>query len=277
MSLKTIPRTGPRCAGGAHSFLGPMSVVDQRSAENIATLVPPARPWAEKFVVLANAALPAGYSVKIISGTRTYAEQDALFRKRPKVTNARGGQSNHNFGIAWDVGVFHGTTYLPESQYYETVGKVGKEMGLEWGGDWARFPDRPHFQIPVGKSVSRLDALVRQHGMDVNAAVSPLVHAIPGNGSGEVEVYEGGDKTGIRAFLESGRVWVAVRDFCGQFGGQVVSARGGKFTIVLNGDLMVVSGKTIDKTGYAMVADINDVLNWHLSYDPKSRRLVVTR
>jgi peptidoglycan LD-endopeptidase CwlK len=38
---------------------------------------------------------------RIFSETRIYAEQDALFKKGPKVTTARGGQSNHNFGIAW--------------------------------------------------------------------------------------------------------------------------------------------------------------------------------
>lgn len=30
------------------------------------------------------------------------------------MTNARGGHSNDNFGIAFDVGVFSGNRYLPE-------------------------------------------------------------------------------------------------------------------------------------------------------------------
>lgn len=87
-----------------------------------------------------------------MSGTRTFAEQDALFRQGrdlpgKKVTNARGGQSNHNFGVAWDIGVFQNGQYLDESPLYHQVGNTGKGLGLEWGGDWTSFPDEPHFQV----------------------------------------------------------------------------------------------------------------------------------
>ena len=48
----------------------------------------------------------------------SYTEQNDLYKRGsfgnppPKVTNARGGQSNHNFGIAWDGGVFeNGKTF----------------------------------------------------------------------------------------------------------------------------------------------------------------------
>jgi peptidoglycan L-alanyl-D-glutamate endopeptidase CwlK len=66
-----------------------------------------------------------------------------LFAKRPKVTNARGGQSNHNFGIAWDVGIFeNGKYYASDTQkedkaYVELGGFIKANVpGLEWGGDW---------------------------------------------------------------------------------------------------------------------------------------------
>jgi peptidoglycan L-alanyl-D-glutamate endopeptidase CwlK len=89
---------------------------------------------------------------KIISGTRTYAEQDALFAQGrtkfpgPVVTKARGGQSNHNFGVAWDIGVFQAGKYIPESDLYKKAGEIGKNLGLEWGGDWKSIQDEPHFQ-----------------------------------------------------------------------------------------------------------------------------------
>jgi len=91
-------------------------------------------------------------TVKIISGTRTFAEQDRLYRQGrdlpgPKVTNARGGQSNHNFGVAWDIGIFQNGQYLDDSPLYAQVGRISKGLDLEWGGDWASFPDEPHFQI----------------------------------------------------------------------------------------------------------------------------------
>ena len=56
-------------------------------------------------------------TVKVISGHRTWEEQDALYAKgrtKPgkRVTNARGGYSNHNFGTAVDFAVFKGSVYL---------------------------------------------------------------------------------------------------------------------------------------------------------------------
>ncbi len=65
-------------------------------------------------------------TINIISGLRSYEEQDALYaqgRTAPgnKVTNARGGYSNHNFGIAFDIGVFSGNRYLPDSPKYKAV------------------------------------------------------------------------------------------------------------------------------------------------------------
>ena len=81
--------------------------VDARSEKTIATLQPEVRPYARALVLRAAS---AGISIKVISGLRTYAEQNALYaqgRTEPGrvVTNARGGYSNHNFGIAFDIGV----------------------------------------------------------------------------------------------------------------------------------------------------------------------------
>src|SRR5581483_2010560 len=81
---------------------------DSRSERNIQTLNLKAQSAARLFL---KAVLSAGISARIISGTRTYAEQDHLYgigrngNPGHVVTNARGGQSNHNFGIAWDIGV----------------------------------------------------------------------------------------------------------------------------------------------------------------------------
>lgn len=123
--------------------------VDARSEKVIATLLPEVRPIAR---MLVQKAAQAGIRIKILSGLRTYAEQDALFAKGrtapgPKVTNARGGYSNHNFGIAFDVGVFEGARYLGESPKYRAVGALGADLGLEWGGNWKTLVDQPHFQL----------------------------------------------------------------------------------------------------------------------------------
>jgi peptidoglycan LD-endopeptidase CwlK len=116
---------------------------DLRSEKNIVTLHPQAQLLARRFMaaVRADSQLSgAGAVAKIISGTRTYQEQSALFalgRTRPGkiVTNASAGRSNHNFGIAWDVGLFKGNDYLQTSPLYDAVGAIGRGLGLEWGGD----------------------------------------------------------------------------------------------------------------------------------------------
>ena len=112
-----------------------------------------------------DGALGANVTVMIISGMRTYAEQDVLFRKGrfgnppPRVTNARGGQSNHNFGMAWDIGVFRAGAYLPDSPLYDTAAQVGLAagiIGLEWGSNWTGFTDRPHYQMATGLTITQV-------------------------------------------------------------------------------------------------------------------------
>jgi len=135
---------------------------DSRTEDCLTTLIPAAQIKAREFM---NAIKGRNLTYRIISGTRTYAEQDALYKRRPKVTNARGGQSNHNFGIAWDVGIFDNGKYYEgktkkEDQAYAELGKYIKASvsGLEWGGDWKRFVDMPHYQLATGRSVAQVRA-----------------------------------------------------------------------------------------------------------------------
>jgi peptidoglycan LD-endopeptidase CwlK len=123
--------------------------VDARSETVIATLLPEVQPYARALVTKAAA---NGITIKVISGLRTYDEQNELYaqgRTKPGriVTNARGGYSNHNFGIAFDIGVFEGSNYLDDSPKYKAVGVLGTDMGLEWGGNWKTIQDEPHFQL----------------------------------------------------------------------------------------------------------------------------------
>lgn len=118
--------------------------VDPRSEKNIATLHPKVQPLARQLVL---DAAKAGIEIRITSAHRTYEEQNALFEKRPKVTNARGGFSNHNFGLAIDVTIFKNGQPVWESPNYKTLGKIGKALGFEWGGDWTSIVDEPHFQL----------------------------------------------------------------------------------------------------------------------------------
>jgi peptidoglycan L-alanyl-D-glutamate endopeptidase CwlK len=148
-------------------------IFDRRSEVNISTLLPKMQIAARRLMGLARASFKVG-TIQILSGTRSYAEQDVLFAKRPQVTKARGGQSNHNFGIAVDVGIFVGGVYYTgrnskEDQAYIDLSKIvkselgfvgGKEKLLDWGGDWKSIVDRPHYELHTGKSTSQVRALL---------------------------------------------------------------------------------------------------------------------
>jgi len=124
-------------------------MADPRSEQRIATLLPEVRPLARALV---HKAAALGIQIRIISGFRTYEEQAVLYAQGRTaagrvVTNARPGYSNHNFGIAFDVGIFEGSRYLGESPQYKAVGAIGMDIGLEWGGSWKSLVDEPHFQL----------------------------------------------------------------------------------------------------------------------------------
>ena len=136
------------------------STFDARSESNIITLIPKAQILARRFLTFCAA---NGTDVRIISGTRTYAEQDALYRKErfgntePKITNARGGYSNHNFGLAWDIGIFENGKYITADNKYKNLAMLilPQLPDIEWGGNWQTFKDYPHYQHKaVSESVS---------------------------------------------------------------------------------------------------------------------------
>lgn len=121
---------------------------DERTEKNIATLLPQAQEKAREFMRLIK---EKGINAKIISGTRTYEEQQVLYdqgRSKPGnvVTNARPGESWHNHSVAFDIAIFDDNgKYLEESPFYKMAGEIGESIGLEWGGRW-KFVDEPHMQ-----------------------------------------------------------------------------------------------------------------------------------
>src|SRR5262245_32671208 len=141
-----------------------LGTFDARSERNIRTLHPEAQKAARRFLVALRV---AGIDARILSGTRTYAEQDALYAigrngdNRNPVTNARGGQSNHNFGIAWDIGIFEGGTYLIDELAYDNAAK-SCPRGIKRAGSWKSFRDRPHYQLAIGKSLIEVRACFEQ-------------------------------------------------------------------------------------------------------------------
>lgn len=149
--------------------------LDDRSERNLATLHPDIQPRVAAFISAAkNLASPRGLDVRIISALRSYAEQEAIYaqgRTTPGriVTKARAGYSNHNFGLAFDVGVFKGKAYLDHA-FYDELGPLGESLGLEWGGRWKKIVDKPHYQFrpkwATGMTESEMLASLRQRVAD---------------------------------------------------------------------------------------------------------------
>lgn len=88
----------------------------------------------------------------ITSTYRDIESQDALYaqgRTTPGsiVTKVRGGDSVHNWRCAFDVvPVVNGKAIWNDNDLWSKIGAIGQSLGLEWGGSWAKFKDRPHFQ-----------------------------------------------------------------------------------------------------------------------------------
>ena len=264
----------------------PTPEFEERSEKNLATLRPKAQPHFRALLrTLKTYATSKGLEAKIISANRAWAEQDALFAKGrttegPKVTNARGGQSNHNYQIAVDIGLFENDKYLPESVHYKKMGPLGEALGLEWGGSWKTIKDEPHYQIKTNKRISVLRELVRTDGWSALDALIPTFAATPEPPPtpapapvglpDTVEVFldrgEEAKKLSLDAWFVESRVWVAIRDWADFFGGTLIE-KNGKFSLLLSGQSTPIPTQIIAEHTAARFADINAVLGWNFSFD----------
>ena len=102
------------------------------------------------------------YDFSISQGVRTAEEQNKLYqqgRTTPGklVTNCDGYKikSNHQIksdglGHAGDIAVLINNKITWEEKYYKEVARVGRVLmqkyNIEWGGDWKKFKDLPHFE-----------------------------------------------------------------------------------------------------------------------------------
>lgn len=95
-----------------------------------------------------------GHPMRITEGLRSIERQNQLYAqgrttKGSIVTNAKGGESFHNYGVAVDF-VFKNEGYNAPEQLWQVFGLVGKKHGFEWGGSWEGFKDRPHLEMTLG-------------------------------------------------------------------------------------------------------------------------------
>ncbi|MGL4911408.1 MAG: M15 family metallopeptidase [Romboutsia sp.] len=125
-------------------------------SSNLNDLNPYVKHLANKFLDECN---KQNLPVKIYFTFRTIAEQDELYAQgRTKsgkvVTNAKGGQSYHNYGLAFDAApLVNGDIDWNNETLFNKMGQIGQSVGLEWGGSWKSFKDTPHFQWSRGISI----------------------------------------------------------------------------------------------------------------------------
>ncbi|MDR1696073.1 MAG: hemagglutinin repeat-containing protein [Endomicrobium sp.] len=138
---------------------------DPISNERISTLDPRVQNWAADFVNETKDKL--GINLRITSAYRSIEEQDATYAKGRRgipgekiVTDAKGGKSYHNYGLAIDV------VAMEKNNRYANYGIVPSNLDLigignRYGFDWGiRLKDgtidTPHFQTPFGQKPSEL-------------------------------------------------------------------------------------------------------------------------
>jgi peptidoglycan L-alanyl-D-glutamate endopeptidase CwlK len=136
----------------------------------------------ERLVMLAELLAQRGMKALITDGLRTFAEQNALFaqgrtKPGPVVTKAKGGQSNHNYGLAVDMypvlpdssGKDKVFTDIPKKasvefarafhRTQESIGEIAEALGLFWGARFSGIVDTPHIQLLAQHEMSPAECL----------------------------------------------------------------------------------------------------------------------
>jgi peptidoglycan L-alanyl-D-glutamate endopeptidase CwlK len=132
------------------------------NSRNIADLHPKVQVLCKKFIAACEA---EGIDVLITSTYRDGESQDALYaqgRTKPgnKVTNAKAGQSFHNWKVAFDfVPLVNGKAQWNDLDTFTRCGELAEQVGLEWAGRWKNFKELAHCQQAFGLSISDFKAI----------------------------------------------------------------------------------------------------------------------
>lgn len=121
-------------------------------------------------------------------GLRSVKEQDALYRKGrdiqhivPKdiVTNARGGESAHNYGCATDWTIFNEGVPIwmhSDDPEWQTYADACEKVGLLWGGNFKSLLDYYHNEVKLSISWKEVKVTLDARGMD--AALSLIERTV---------------------------------------------------------------------------------------------------
>ena len=131
------------------------------NSRKIEDLHPRVAEMASKFIERCDA---AGIDVIITSTYRDHESQATLYaqgRTAPgrKVTNAKPGQSWHNWKLAFDFcPIVNGKAAWEDENLFTVCGEIGEQIGLEWAGRWKSFRELAHMQYTGGLTLADLQA-----------------------------------------------------------------------------------------------------------------------
>lgn len=123
----------------------------------LSDLNPPTRARATAFKAACAA---QGIDVLITSTYRDHDAQRALYAQGRTasgkiVTNAKPGQSWHNWRCAFDfVPIVNGKAQWNDGVLFAVCGTIAESVGLEWAGRWKTFKELAHCQYTSGYTLA---------------------------------------------------------------------------------------------------------------------------
>jgi hypothetical protein len=118
--------------------------------DKLATLHPILACKAKAHIESCNNALNGVYEVICTDGWRSKEDQEKALKSGN--SKAKWGYSYHNYGLAYDLapmGLSDKRIFWEDDRAWDAIGNCSKGLGLEWGGKWKTFIDRPHFQLSI--------------------------------------------------------------------------------------------------------------------------------
>lgn len=132
------------------------------ASRSLDDLLPVVRKKAEAHV---KACAECGIDLLIYCTYRDGESQNSLYRQGREttgaiVTNARAGESMHNYRVAYDcVALVGGKPQWGDSVLARKVGMIGESVGLDWSGRWSgKLKETAHFQYTAGLSLKDLQS-----------------------------------------------------------------------------------------------------------------------
>ncbi|MBR5646474.1 MAG: M15 family metallopeptidase [Treponema sp.] len=157
------------------------------TSEKIKNMVEELHPAIKPYIKLTiRDANKKGIDFTINEAYRSFEEQDAIYNSErnadKSITNAKGGQSYHNYGLAVDFKIFKevenkdGTKSKQQnwdfsSSDWTDLISIGESYGLTSGSRWTSPYDPPHFEQSYGYTTSQLNEKKKNGDVDSNGFV----------------------------------------------------------------------------------------------------------